>query len=88
MQDLAQIQIVPVEDGFFIQVINSDGSGAKNPRHVASTREELVEKIKKLAEGLFTQEPPKPQVPGQPGAVAVTGPAASVAQPQSPPPPS
>ena len=57
-QDIAQIQVVPVENGYFIQVINADGSGQKNPRKVASTREQLVEEIKKLADDLFTKEPP------------------------------
>lgn len=59
--DLAQIQIIPVEDGaFFIQVINADGSGQKNPRHVAQDREKLVEKVKLIADSLFTKEPPAP----------------------------
>lgn len=76
MADIAQIQIIPVEDGYFIQVINADGSGQKNPRRVATTREELVEKVKALAEDLFTKEPPTP-----PGQVPPAQPA------QTPPPP-
>jgi hypothetical protein len=71
MADIAQIQIVPVDNGYFIQVVNADGSGQSHPRKVANSREELVERIKELAEGLYTKEPPA--LP-------------SMAQPQSPPP--
>lgn len=67
MADIAQIQIIPVEDGgYFIQVINADGSGQKNPRHVAINREDLVVKIKALADGLFTKEPPPPPMQAGP----------------------
>lgn len=62
--EMAQIQIVPVDNGFFIQVVNADGSGQLNPRRVANDREQLVEEVKKLAEGLYTKEPPKPQTQG------------------------
>ena len=62
--DISQIQIIPVENGFFIQVVNADGSGTLNPRRVASDRDDLVKQIKELAEGLYTKEPP--QQPGQP----------------------
>lgn len=60
MADIAQIQIVPVDNGFFVQVINSDGSGTKNPRLAALNRADLVKEIKKLAEELYTKEPAKP----------------------------
>lgn len=63
--DIAQIQIVPVENGFFIQCVNADGSGQSNPRLVANSREELVTQVKELAERLYTKEPPP-----QPGRVA------------------
>jgi hypothetical protein len=56
--EVAQIQIVPVDNGFFIQVVNGDGSGASNPRLVANTREELVKTVKSLAEKLYTKEKP------------------------------
>jgi hypothetical protein len=64
--DISQIQIIPVENGFFIQVVNADGSGTLNPRRVASDRDDLVKQIKELADGLYTKNPPKagePQVP-------------------------
>lgn len=75
MADISQIQIVPVDNGFFIQVINADGSGQQNPRRVATNREELVKEIKALAENLYSKEPPPPQttmaVPSQPPTVPV-----------------
>jgi hypothetical protein len=64
--DISQIQIIPVENGFFIQVVNADGSGTLNPRRVASDRDDLVKQIKELADGLYTKNPPKagePQAP-------------------------
>jgi hypothetical protein len=64
--DIAQIQIIPVENGFFIQVVNADGSGQLNPRRVASGREDLVKQIKELADLLFTKEPPPTNIPGMP----------------------
>lgn len=64
--DMAQIQIVPVDNGYFIQCVNADGSGMLNPRRVATSRDELVEQIKGLAEGLYTKEPPEPQEPATP----------------------
>jgi hypothetical protein len=60
-QDIAQIQVVPVENGFLIQCINADGSGLRNPRRVALTREDLAKEIKNIADILFTKEPPKPE---------------------------
>jgi hypothetical protein len=67
--DIAQIQIVPVENGYFIQCINIDGSGTNNPRRVANSKEELASQIKELAELLYTKEPVKypAQTAGQPG---------------------
>jgi hypothetical protein len=62
--DIAQIQIVPVDNGFFIQCVNSDGSGTLNPRRVAANREDLIKQVKELADGLFSKEPPKPPQPG------------------------
>lgn len=61
--DIAQIQIIPVDNGFFIQVVNADGSGQSNPRKVATNRDELVKQIKELAEGLYSKEPQKPGFP-------------------------
>jgi len=58
-KEIAQIQIVPVDNGFFIQCINVDGSGQSNPRKVAGNREDLVKEIKDLAELLYSKEPPQ-----------------------------
>lgn len=57
--DICQLQIHPVDNGFFIQWVNADGSNLYNPRQVAKNREELVEAVKTIAEGLYTKEPPK-----------------------------
>jgi len=64
--DISQIQIIPVENGFFIQVVNADGSGQLNPRRVANGREDLVNQIKELADLLYSKEPPEQPTPGQP----------------------
>lgn len=64
--DIAQIQIVPVDNGFFIQVVNGDGSGTSNPRRVAANRTDLVKQVKEIADQLFTKEPPKANQPPQP----------------------
>jgi len=66
--DIAQIQIVPVENGFFIQCVNVDGSGTLNPRRVARDREDLAKQIKELADVLYTKEPPTPGQPQTPAA--------------------
>jgi hypothetical protein len=67
--DIAQIQIVPVDNGFFIQVVNADGSGTLNPRKVAVDRKDLVKQVKELAEQLYTKEPPKSGAPSQPSPI-------------------
>lgn len=64
--DLCQIQIVPVDNGFFVQVVNGDGSGQYNPRLVANNREDLVKAVKKLSESLYTKEPPPPPTSSTP----------------------
>jgi hypothetical protein len=66
--DIAQIQIVPVDNGFFIQCVNMDGSGQFNPRRVAADRNDLVKQIKEIADGLYSKEPPKPGAPLSPPA--------------------
>jgi hypothetical protein len=84
--EIAQIQIVPVDNGFFIQCVNADGSGSYNPRKVANNREELERVMKEIAEGLYTKEPPPP--PGanphqpRPGTL-VTPPTSGVDEPVS-----
>jgi hypothetical protein len=71
--EIAQIQIVPVDNGFFIQCVNADGSGSYNPRKVANTRDELELVMKEIAEVLYTKEPPPPpgRNPHQPSPTAV-----------------
>jgi hypothetical protein len=64
--DIAQIQVIPVENGYFIQVVNADGSGQLNPRRVASSREDLVKQVKELADLLYSKEPPATNIPGAP----------------------
>ena len=58
--DISQIQIIPVDNGFFIQIVNADGSGSLNPRKVATDRKDLVKQIKEVADLLYTKEPQKP----------------------------
>lgn len=74
MADIAQIQIIPVDNGYFIQVVNADGSGTLNPRRVANDQPELVKQIKQLADGLYTKEPQQPGTLGTPPQPAQTPP--------------
>jgi hypothetical protein len=64
--EIAQIQIVPVDNGFLIQCVNADGSGTSNPRKVATSREELIKRVKEIADGLYSKEPPKQPTLGAP----------------------
>jgi hypothetical protein len=59
----AQIQITPVDNGFLIQIVNSDGSGHKSLRRIAMDRDKLIEEIKLAAENLYTVDPPEPRTP-------------------------
>lgn len=57
----AQIQITPVDNGFLVQIVNSDGSGHKTSRRIAADRDQLIKEIHAAADTLYTVDPPEPR---------------------------